>query len=112
MGGTMSQIERAKAAYMITTTATTIDAEIIRKVQAVIYAMADKFLESDDLSELRKVVSMTRLGRMIADDAAYETKLKNARNLLGLLDEQIIAERIELPLEVVQKLKAQKNTNE
>ena len=112
MGGTMSQIERAKAAYMITTAATTIDAEIIRKVQAVIYAMADKFLESDDLSELRKVVSMTRLGRMIADDAAYETKLKNARNLLGLLDEQIIAERIELPLEVVQELKAEKNTNE
>ena len=43
---------------------------------------------------------------------AYETKLKNARNLLGLLDEQIIAERIELPLEVVQGLKAEKNTNE
>ena len=112
MEGTMPQVERAKAAYMLTTAATNMDAEIIRKVQAVIYAMADKFLESDDLSELRKVVSMTRLGRMIADDAAYENKLKNARSLLGLLDEQIIAERIELPLEVVQGLKAEKNTNE
>lgn len=58
------------------------------------------------------MVSMTRLGRMIADDAAYENKLKNARGLLGLLDEQIIAERIELPLEVVQGLKGEKNTNE
>ena len=58
------------------------------------------------------MVSGIRSSFVIADDAVYENKLKNARNLLGLLDEQIIAERIELPLEVVQKLKAEKNTNE
>lgn len=116
MGGTMPQVIRIKYAYKITSAATNIDAEIIKKIEAVIYAMADKFLESDDLKQLRKELSMTRLGKMLREDGRAEgieeTKIENARNLIGLLDERIIAERIGLPLAAVQKLKAEQNTNE
>lgn len=34
-----------------------------------------------------------------------ELRLEAAKNLIGLLDEKIIAERIGLPLEIVKKLK-------
>lgn len=34
-----------------------------------------------------------------------EATLKNARSLIGLLDEAVIAERLELPLETVLKMK-------
>ena len=43
MSGTMSQKERISTAYDITRQATIKDVEVIRKVEAVIYIMADKF---------------------------------------------------------------------
>ena len=83
--------------------------EDIRKIEAVIYAMADKFLESMDLEEIEEEISMTRLGQMLVDrgirTGANDNKLENARNLLDLLDEQTIADRIGLPLETVLQLK-------
>ena len=71
--------------------------------------MADKFLESMDLEEIEEEISMTRLGQMLVDrgirTGANDNKLENARNLLDLLDEQTIADRIGLPLETVLQLK-------
>ena len=109
MGGSMTQKERIKAAYKITRQATLVASEDIRRIEAVIYAMADKFLESMDLDEIVEDISMTRLGRMLVDRGIHtgieSTKLDNARNLLDLLDEQTIADRIGLPLETIQQLK-------
>ena len=63
---------------------------------------------------------MTRIGRMLVNEGIErgiqqgekigkeKTKLENARNLIGLLDEHVIAERIGLPLEIVEKLKEEK----
>lgn len=52
---------------------------------------------------------MTRLGQMLVDkgmqEGREENKLANARNLIDLLDERVIAERIGLPLETVRKIK-------
>ena len=56
---------------------------------------------------------MTRLGQMLVDkgmqegmkEGREEEKLSNARNLIDLLDVEVIAERIGLPLETVQKIK-------
>ena len=60
---------------------------------------------------------MTRLGQMLVDkgmqegmregmkEGREEEKLSNARNLIDLLDERVIAERIGLPLETVRKIK-------
>ena len=75
--------------------------------------MADKFLEAADMEEVKEVVRMTRLGQMLLEEGMEkgikegerETKLNNARNLLDILDEKMIAERIGIPLETVKKLK-------
>ncbi len=52
---------------------------------------------------------MTRLGQLLLEEGIktgeQETKLNNARNLLDILDEKMIAERIGLPLETVKELK-------
>lgn len=67
MGGNMPQKERIRAAYDITRRATNIPADDIRKMEAVIYAMADKFLESMELDEIMEDISMTRLGQMLVN---------------------------------------------
>lgn len=101
MGGKMTQKERIKTAFAITKEAYSVNPEDIRKIEAVIYTMADKFLDSTSMEEILEDISMTRLGQMLVNN----NKLENARNLLDLLDEQTIAERIGLPLETVQQLK-------
>lgn len=71
--------------------------------------MADKFLDSADMEEVKEAVRMTRLGQMLLEEGIKEgereAKLNNARNLLDILDEKMIAERIGLPLEIVKELK-------
>ena len=64
----MSQKERISAAYDITRNATGTDAEVIRKVEALVYVMADKFLEKAEMEQLKKEIKMTALGKMLYDD--------------------------------------------
>lgn len=45
------------------------------KVEAVVYIMADKFLDSKEMEQLKEEIKMTRLGRMLYDDGA-KMKLK------------------------------------
>ena len=71
--------------------ATDVPPEEIRKIEAVIYAMANKFLESMDLDEIMEDIIRTRLGRKLLDKRTSDTKLENARKLLDLLDKQTIA---------------------
>ncbi len=68
MGGTVSLKERISAAYKITHRITNIDEEVIRKVEAVIYVMADKFLNSAEMEQLKEEIKMTKLGQMLYDD--------------------------------------------
>lgn len=42
-----------------------IDPQIIKKIEAVVYAMGDKFSDDKDMDELREEIKMTRLGRML-----------------------------------------------
>lgn len=107
MSGSMPQKERIKAAFAITREARSVNPEDIRKIEAVVYTMADKFLDSMSMEEILEDISMTRLGQMLMDKGTQETKINNARNLIDLLEEHVIAERIGLPLEIVQKLKAE-----
>lgn len=108
MGGEMEQKERIQKAYQITQDASTVNEEELRKIEAVLYAMAEKFLESMDLEEIMEGVRMTRLGKMLVEEGHKEEKMENARNLIDILDEKIIAERIGLPLEVVREMKRER----
>lgn len=55
---------------------------------------------------------MTRLGQMIFDngfkDGAEKSKQKIARNPIGILSDEMIAEKTELPLETVLQLKEER----
>ena len=80
MGGAMSQKERISAAYDITRNATGTDAEVLRKVEALVYVMADKFLEKAEMEQLKKEIKMTALGKMLYDDGVKDgEKLGEAR---------------------------------
>ena len=72
MNGKMSQKERITAAYGITGKTTGVDAEVLRKVEAVVYIMAEKFLETAEMEQLRREIAMTKLGQMIYDDGRQE----------------------------------------
>ena len=93
----------------------------VQKIEAVIYAMAEKFLEKMDLEEVMEEISMTRLGEMLVNKGygegygkgydighsrgVEEGKLDAARNLLGQVSPDILAKTLELPLDTILKLK-------
>ena len=91
----------------------------IHKMEAVIYAMAEKFLDSVDLEKMKEEISMTRLGQMLMEEGfsrgmsqgIENEKITAARSILDLLSPEIIAERIGLPLEKVLELKAEQDKN-
>ena len=85
MGGQMSQKERISAAYDITRKATNVDAEVIRKVEAVVYIMADKFLDSAEMEQLKEEIKMTRLGKMLYDDGEVMGLKRGQANVLTLI---------------------------
>ena len=107
MGGEMSQKDRVTEALKITRLArdSIVEAD---KIEAVVYAMAEKFLDSVTLEQLKEAVGMTRLGQMMYNDGIEKgierNKNENAKKLLGLLADEVIAEKIGLSLETVQKL--------
>ncbi|MDD7078414.1 MAG: hypothetical protein PUI42_09975, partial [Lachnospiraceae bacterium] len=97
------------AAYELADKATELTENERRKIEAMIYTMADKFLDPFSMEDLKAVVKMTRLGQMLVNDGiqqgAEKNKLENARRLLSHLDVETISECVDLPLETVQKLK-------
>ncbi len=121
MDGKTPLKERVKAAYQITKKVVP-GQEELDKVETVLYVMADKFLESAEMDELMEVIGMTRLGQKLVDKGIEqgiqkgkalgkeEEKMDIARKLIGLLDDQTIAERTELPLKTVLELKKKKKS--
>ena len=72
MGGEMIQKDRIMAAFDILRRVPEVDAAELRKIEAVVYAMADKFLESKELEEIMEAVRMTKLGQMLVDKGIQE----------------------------------------
>lgn len=121
MGGEMPLKDRVEAAYQITGEATSASREELNRIEAVLYLMADKFLDSAEMDELMEVVGVTRLGQKLVNkgkeegweegkkegrkEGREEEKWEIAENLIGLLDEKVIAQSTGLSLEAVQKLK-------
>ena len=61
MGGESAQKERITGAFRIIEKAKDISEEDVRRLEAVIYTMADKYLEKIDLDEVRSEMRMTEL---------------------------------------------------
>ena len=72
MGGELSKKERIKAAFRILRKAEHVPETDMRKLEAVIYAMADKFLDRADMEEIKEEIKMTRLGQMLVEEALEE----------------------------------------
>jgi len=113
MGGDMPQKDRIVSAYEITRNAQGVDAEVIRKVEAVIYIMADKFLESAEMEQLKKEIKMTRLGQMLYADGradgerAYlfsqvQKKMKKGKSFEEIAED--VEESIETVIALVQEM--------
>ena len=113
MGGDMSQKDRVEEAYRITRDAGSVGQDEQDKIEAVLYIMADKFLESAEKKELMEAVGMTELGQLLVnrgieqgiEQGSEQEKIKIAKNLIGTLDEKMIAEKTDLPLKTVLELK-------
>ena len=65
MGGTMSRKDKIKTGILLTKNEHN---DMADKVIAMLYTLADKFLDGIELDEIKEAMSMTRLGQMIMDD--------------------------------------------
>ena len=105
MGGKSSQKDRINKAYHIIQKATKIEKEDKDKIEAMLYAMADKFLDTVDLEKLKEEISMTRLGQMIWEDGIAEGKEKGKLSAYlelihdGFITKEEAAIRLKMPLE-------------
>lgn len=91
MGGKMAQKDRMKAAFRLTQQATHVSEEEIRKIEEVLYAMADKFLEKEELGELVEEISMTKLGEMLVNKGVNQGIEQGIEALIESLKEMKVS---------------------
>lgn len=90
MDGRMSQKERVKAAFEITGKAGTgIGTEEVSKIEAVVYIMADKFLDQMEMEEIKEGISMTQLGQMLVEMGRDEGRNEGRKELSNLYNRLI-----------------------
>ena len=66
-----------------------------QKSMAILYALADKFLEGADLDEIREVVSMTRIGQMLLDEGMKKGREQGREQGIDLAEKLLDAGRVE-----------------
>lgn len=91
MDGESSQKERVKAAFEITRKAVDISTEDISKIEAVVYVMADKFLDQTEMEEIKEGIRMTQLGQMLVEMGRDEGR-REGRKEVNKLDNSLIRE--------------------
>lgn len=70
MGGRSEQKERIlRCIEVLKNAETTFSQNDIRKMEAILYTFAVKFLDENELKSIKEAVAMTKLGQMIWDDA-------------------------------------------
>lgn len=68
--------------------------ETAEKTMAILYTLADKFLDGNDLEEIKEVVAMTRLGQMIYDDGLKDGEEKGSARMAALMKALLDSERM------------------
>ena len=98
MGGNMSQKERIKKAFEFSKQAeSNISKTEIEKIESVVYAMAEKFLEKAEIEEIREAIKMTTIGQMLREDGRAEGILGTIKTCMDfhIPIEQIIEKLME-----------------
>lgn len=114
MSGNMSKKETIKEAMLLARQSSSAAAE---KTTAMLYALADKFLNNEELEEIKEVVRMTRLGQMLLDEGMEYGKDAGRRNIiLRMLSKkqysyEEIADVAEITVEEVRRIE-QESANE
>lgn len=67
MGGRMPLADRVKAAFEIIQKAKGVSAEDIARLEAVLYVMADKFLEQEEMKRIKEEIGMMKLSQVLFD---------------------------------------------
>lgn len=109
MNGNTPTKDRISKAYRIIRNSTEIKHSDTAKIEAMLYAMADKFLDVIDLEKLKEEISMTKLGQMIWEDAINDTlkkrikiKLEKGKNIAEIAED--LEETPELIKELIKTL--------
>lgn len=76
MQGKIPMKDRIKNAFQIIGEENCMKAEETQKMQAVIYALAEKFLKNEEMDEVKGVINMTRLGQMLVNDGINQGMLQ------------------------------------
>ena len=86
---------------------------IADKVTAMLYTLADKFLDGEDLNEIKEAVIMTRLGQMIMNDGRKKGREEGREEGRKSGEKQMAAlyEKLESASRVTEYLKACKDEN-
>lgn len=118
MGGGMSQKERIKKVLEFSRKAEEdIPKRDVEKIESVVYAMAEKFLENIEMDEIRELMKMTRLGQMLRAEGRAEGREEGReeeryQNLISKILRKIqknctvseMADMLEEDEEIVQKI--------
>ncbi len=67
MGGHLAQKDRIRSAFQVTSHADKVSKEDVSKIEAAIFAMATKFLNQDDLKEIKEEFKMTIFSDFVED---------------------------------------------
>ncbi len=83
ISGKMSRKDMFKEAIRLTKSNNELTAE---KTRAVLYTLADKFLDKTELDEIKEVLRMTRLGQMLMDEGMEKgMELKETESIKKLM---------------------------
>ena len=85
------------------------DTDETEKLQAVLYAIADKFLGKKELSDIKEVIKMTLLGQMLREDGLKEGETKNmillvCKKLKKKQDYKTIADALETKEDYIRQI--------
>ena len=98
MGGTMRSKDRIKQALgILNESVIKVEEEELKKMQAVLYALADKLLDEMELQDIKEVIAMTRLGQMLMEDGmekGMEKGIDLAKKIFRLHEQGETAETI------------------
>lgn len=96
MGGEMSRKDKIKEGILI---AKEEHNDMADKVMAMLYTLADKFLDGIELDEIKEAMVMTRLGQMIFSDGEVRGReegiAENQKKMNSLINALLTANRVD-----------------